>query len=147
MDQPSGHRFGSLPVPQSRSSESKASSDSVYVWSFRWSFHLGLLGPTGAYWLGDPPDASCKDSTRQHADLLLSCKSRWARVSGASFNRCGLEDSFCPRAREATPLDVTEAWECLVSAASRQASWGGPDPGSLPVRVVAWSRYAEALAR
>jgi hypothetical protein len=32
--------------------------------SFRLSFHQALLGPTGAHWLDDPPDLSCKDSTR-----------------------------------------------------------------------------------
>jgi hypothetical protein len=44
--------------------------------SFRLSFHLALLGPTGAYWLDDPSDLSCKQSTRQYAvdDPLLSCK-------------------------------------------------------------------------
>jgi PPOX class probable F420-dependent enzyme len=35
--------------------------------SFRWSFHQPLLGETGAYWLDDPPDVSCKESTRQYA--------------------------------------------------------------------------------
>jgi hypothetical protein len=41
--------------------------------SFWLSFHLPLLGPTGAHWLGDPPDLSCRDSTRQHSvdDPLL----------------------------------------------------------------------------
>jgi glyoxylase-like metal-dependent hydrolase (beta-lactamase superfamily II) len=40
------------------------------------SFHLALLGPTGAHWLDDPSDVSRKDSTRQHAvdDPRLSCK-------------------------------------------------------------------------
>jgi hypothetical protein len=40
------------------------------------SFHLALLGPTGAYWLDDPPDVTCKETTRHHAvdDPLLSCK-------------------------------------------------------------------------
>jgi hypothetical protein len=35
-----------------------------------------LLGPTGTRSLDDPPDLSCKDSTRQHAvdDPRLSCK-------------------------------------------------------------------------
>jgi hypothetical protein len=44
--------------------------------SFSQSFHLALLGPTGAIWLDDPPDLTCKDSTRQHPvdDPLLSCK-------------------------------------------------------------------------
>jgi hypothetical protein len=43
--------------------------------SFSQSFHLALLGPTGAHWLDGLPDVSCKDSTRQHAvdDPLLSC--------------------------------------------------------------------------
>jgi hypothetical protein len=38
--------------------------------------HLGLLGPTGAHWLDDPPDLSCQDGTRRYAvdDPLLSCK-------------------------------------------------------------------------
>jgi hypothetical protein len=44
--------------------------------SFFLSFHLALLGPTGAHWLDDPSDVTCKDSTRQDAvdDPLLSCK-------------------------------------------------------------------------
>jgi hypothetical protein len=43
--------------------------------SFLLSFHLPLLGPTGAHWLDDLSDVSCKDSTRQHpADgSPLSC--------------------------------------------------------------------------
>jgi hypothetical protein len=45
--------------------------------SFRLSFHQALLGPPGAHWLDDPPDVSCKNSTRWHAmdDTLLSCNS------------------------------------------------------------------------
>jgi hypothetical protein len=51
--------------------------------SFRLSFHQALLGPTGAHWLDDPPEVSCKDSTRQYAvdDPLLSCKHQ---VGGSS---------------------------------------------------------------
>lgn len=43
--------------------------------SFPLSFHLALLGPTGAYWLDTASDLSCKDSTRQHVvdDSRLSC--------------------------------------------------------------------------
>ena len=43
--------------------------------SFRLSFHLPLLGPTGPHWLDDRHDLSCQDSTGQHAvdDPLLSC--------------------------------------------------------------------------
>ena len=45
--------------------------------SFSVSFHPALLGPTGAHWLDDPSELSCKDSTRQHAvdGPLLSCNS------------------------------------------------------------------------
>jgi hypothetical protein len=44
--------------------------------SFQLSFHLAPLGPTGAYWLDDPPDLTCKETTRQHGvdDPRLSCK-------------------------------------------------------------------------
>ena len=43
--------------------------------SFHLSFHQGLLGPTGAHWLDDPSDVTCKDSTQQYSvdDPLLSC--------------------------------------------------------------------------
>jgi hypothetical protein len=51
--------------------------------SFRLSFHLALLGATGAYWLDDLSDVSCKDSTRPYAvdGPLLSCKQQ---VGGSS---------------------------------------------------------------
>ena len=51
--------------------------------SFRLSFHLALLSPTGAHWLDRPPDTSCKDSTRRYAvdDPRLSCKQQ---VGGSS---------------------------------------------------------------
>ena len=44
--------------------------------SFPQSFHQALLGPTGAHWLDDPPDLTCKHDTRQHAvdDPLMPCK-------------------------------------------------------------------------
>ena len=37
------------------------------------SFHLALLGPTGAHWLDDLSDLSCKETTGQYAvdDPLL----------------------------------------------------------------------------
>jgi hypothetical protein len=51
--------------------------------SFSVSFHQALLSPTGAYWLDDPSDLTCKETTRQHAvdDPLLSCKQQ---VEGSS---------------------------------------------------------------
>jgi hypothetical protein len=57
--------------------------------SFRLSFHLALLGPSGAYWLDAPPDLSCKDSTRQHAvdDPLLSCKQQVGGWSPAASSQ------------------------------------------------------------
>jgi hypothetical protein len=44
--------------------------------SFCLSFHLALLGPTGAHCLDGPTNLTCKDSTRQHPadDSPLSCK-------------------------------------------------------------------------
>jgi len=56
--------------------------------SFRWSFHLALLGPTGAHWLDGPPDLSCKETTGQHAvddprlscNPLPACSDRWQSV-------------------------------------------------------------------
>jgi hypothetical protein len=43
--------------------------------SFSLSFHQPLLSPTGAHWLDDPSDLTCKDSIQQHSvdDPLLSC--------------------------------------------------------------------------
>jgi hypothetical protein len=43
--------------------------------SFHLSFHQALLDPTGAHWLDDPPNLTCKDSTGQHAvdGPRLSC--------------------------------------------------------------------------
>jgi hypothetical protein len=51
--------------------------------SFWLSFHQALLGPTGAHWLDDPSDMSCKERTRQHAvdGWPLSCKQQ---VGGSS---------------------------------------------------------------
>lgn len=53
--------------------------------SFRVSFHLALLGPTGAYWLDDPSDVSCKETTRQYPvdGPLLSCKQWLSRCLSA----------------------------------------------------------------
>jgi hypothetical protein len=43
-------------------------------WSFRWKFHLGLLGPMGAHWPDDPSDVSSKDRRSRP-----SC---WSRSTG-----------------------------------------------------------------
>jgi len=44
--------------------------------SFRLSFHQALLRPSGAHWLDDPPDLSCKETTCPYGvdDPRLSCK-------------------------------------------------------------------------
>jgi hypothetical protein len=44
--------------------------------SFPQSFHLALLGLSGAHWLDSTSDLTCRDRTQQHAadDPLLSCK-------------------------------------------------------------------------
>jgi hypothetical protein len=46
-----------------------------WAMSFRLSFHQASLGPTGAHWLDDPSDVSCKETTRQYPvdGPLLSC--------------------------------------------------------------------------
>ena len=46
--------------------------------SFQLSFHLAPLNPSGAHWLDDPPDMSCKENTRQYAvdDPLLDWSAR-----------------------------------------------------------------------
>jgi hypothetical protein len=57
--------------------------------SFSLSFHQALLGLTGAHWLDDLSDVSCKDSTRQHAvdDPLLSCNRLLGRIPGICATR------------------------------------------------------------
>jgi hypothetical protein len=67
--------------------------------SFRLSFHQALLGHTGAHWLDEAPDVSCKDSTRQYAvdDPLLSCK--WVlrrRLGGWRLSWPGAADDLPP---------------------------------------------------
>jgi hypothetical protein len=61
--------------------------------SFRLSFHLALLHLTGAHWLDDPPDLSCKENTRQHPvdGPLLSCNpllAAWGRGSPRASSPC-----------------------------------------------------------
>ena len=53
--------------------------------SFPLSFRQALLRPTGAYWLDDPTDVSCKETTGQHAvdDPLLSCNRLPCQVGGS----------------------------------------------------------------
>lgn len=47
--------------------------------SFCMSFHLALLGLTGAHWLDDALDLSSQDSIQEHAvdGPRLSCKQGW----------------------------------------------------------------------
>jgi hypothetical protein len=51
-------------------------SDEAADMSFRLSFHLALLSPTGAHWLDDPSDVSCKDGMWEYAvdGSRRSCK-------------------------------------------------------------------------
>jgi hypothetical protein len=46
--------------------------------SFFLSFHQALLGLSETYWLDDPSELTCQDSTQQYPvdDPLLSCNSR-----------------------------------------------------------------------
>jgi hypothetical protein len=63
--------------------------------SFRLSFHQAPLGPSGAHWLDDPSDLTCKDSTQHHPvdDPLLSCK----QVPRYRFTRLRTERRARPR--------------------------------------------------
>jgi hypothetical protein len=63
--------------------------------SFRLSFHLPLLGPTGAHWLDNRSDVSCKESTRQHpvdgrplSCKQLPCQQRYAEAFSSLPGRC-----------------------------------------------------------
>jgi hypothetical protein len=47
------------------------------------SFHPALPGPTGACWLDDPPDLSCKERTRRHAMDDRCC----LVTAGSGFSR------------------------------------------------------------
>jgi hypothetical protein len=44
--------------------------------SFSVSFHQALLSLSGAHWLDDPSDLTCKETTREHSadGWPLSCK-------------------------------------------------------------------------
>jgi hypothetical protein len=56
--------------------------------SFPLSFHQAALDPTGVHWLDDPPDLSCKGSTRHHAkDGWRRCCNRLPCQVGGSL--CG----------------------------------------------------------
>ena len=60
-------------------------------WAVLQSFHLPLLGPSGAGWLDGPPDRTCKDSTGQRAvDGCPSCKQRWTSARTHDDEVCGL---------------------------------------------------------
>ncbi len=51
----------------SQSASEGRGAEASSAMSFCLSFHLPVLGPTGPHWLDDPPDPTCKDSTRQYA--------------------------------------------------------------------------------
>jgi len=67
--------------------------------SFCLSFHLALLGPTGAHWLDGPPDVSCRDGIQPYAvdDPLLSCGQQlvagWAAVGKVKLMQAQGRDS------------------------------------------------------
>jgi hypothetical protein len=41
--------------------------------SFCLSFHQALLGKSGAYWLDDPPNLTCRDRSHQHPWTVGGC--------------------------------------------------------------------------
>jgi len=70
--------------------------------SFSVSFHQALLSPSGAHWLDDPSDLTCKETTRQHAvdDPLLSCNpllATWGHGSPPASPPCVTRwNIWCP---------------------------------------------------
>jgi hypothetical protein len=73
--------------------------------SFRLSFHQALLGPSGAYLLDDPPDVTCKESTRQHVvdGPRLSCNPLLGRIPRARATRTRLSRAAL---RPVTPAEM-----------------------------------------
>ena len=66
--------------------------------SFRLSFHQAPLGPSGAHWLDDPSDLTCKDSTQHYPvdDPLPSCKQQ---VGGSSPSASSTAAALWPSRR------------------------------------------------
>jgi hypothetical protein len=113
-------------------------------WSFRWLFHLGLLGPTEAHWPDDPSDLTCKDSTQQYAvdDPLLSCKQQVGGSSppASSQNR---RSQACKRQRPPTrrwKRRRPDAHPRIIAALLRKAA-----ATSFPHEAAACREKAEAL--
>jgi hypothetical protein len=88
--------------------------------SFRLSFHLALLERTGAYWLDDPPDLSCQDSTRQHPvdDPLLSCNPLRA-TRGRGSSACQSASCHQMECLVPAPPIGTVVWAAPEAAARR----------------------------
>jgi hypothetical protein len=97
--------------------------------SFPMSFHQAVLRPSGAYWLDDSSDLSCKESTRQYAvdGSRLSCKQQ---VPGSS-------PSTNSKSRKAQKLRATfPAWKGADRRALLLVFWTVPPPlrGKLTIR-------------
>jgi hypothetical protein len=82
--------------------------------SFCLSFHLALLDPTRAYWLDDPPDVTCKDSTLQVAldGCPLSCKQQVPGSSPGASSRTRSSEPYgaclaCPGGHSAAIAAVS----------------------------------------
>lgn len=90
------------------------------------SFHRALLGSTGAHWLDDLPDVSCKESTRRYAvdGSPLSCNllaCRKCPTTPRPWHRC---------------LAAASGWSPTTSEPDRRK----PRPSSL-ARVVAGAEW------
>jgi hypothetical protein len=104
------------------------------------SFHLALIRRTGAHWLDDLPDVTCKGTTHKDAvdDPLLSCN------SGDSNEHLPL-----PRAYALGGMRTTRAQTSPASVASKlrtQGAHGGEpaitntDAGTNRAQIPAHSR-------
>ena len=120
--------------------------------SFRLSFHLALLGPSGAHWLDDPPDLSCQDSTQEYAvdGSRLSCKQQVGGSSPPASSQNGRLQAYtaCLAWPDVIPMSFCSNWNDIRRLGGRtggseagpgwRAAWASSQPrGRLPPSTTA----------
>ena len=97
--------------------------------SFRLSFHLALLGPSGAHWLDDPPDLSCQDSTQEYAvdGSRLSCKQQVGGSSPPASSQNGRSQAYtaCLAWPDVIPMSFCSNWNDIRRLGGRTGGLGG----------------------
>ena len=100
--------------------------------SFHLSFHLTLLGPTGAYWLDDPFDLSCKDSTQQYPvdDPPLSCKQQVGGSSPPASSQNGRSQAVSVASGGDSAEEMSSSVACRAAGAPAPLRYVGVPPAS-----------------